>query len=60
MIATDEEGRTYYELDSDLASVERLTQMLENVKYETMPIYDNQIIISGAAKCGLLVTVPGA
>lgn len=59
VIATDEEGRTYYELDSDLASVERLTQMLENVKYETMPIYDNQIIISGAAKCGLLVTAPG-
>lgn len=58
VIATDESGRTYYELDSDLASVERLTQMLENVKYETMPIYDNQIVISGTAKCGLLVIIP--
>jgi RNA polymerase sigma-70 factor (ECF subfamily) len=58
VIATDEQGRTYYELDSDLASVEQLTEMLQNVKYETMPIYDDQIVIAGSAQYGLLVMVP--
>ncbi|MDO5549488.1 MAG: sigma-70 family RNA polymerase sigma factor [Eubacteriales bacterium] len=57
-IATDEQNRTYYEVDSDLASVERLTEMLENVNYRTLPIYDNQIVIAGTAQNGLLVIVP--
>lgn len=58
VIAIDEEQRTYYEVDSDLASVERLTEMLESVKYQTLPINDNQIVIAGTSQYGLLVIIP--
>lgn len=47
----------FYEVDSDVAAVERLAKTLEDFGYTSGSVYDNRLMISGDASSGLLVVI---
>lgn len=47
----------FYEVESDVGAVERLTKTLENFGYTSGSVYDDRVTISGAAPNGLLIVI---
>lgn len=52
-----ESTAAFYEVDSDVGAVERLTKTLEGVGYTSGSVYDDRITISGESSNGLLIVI---
>lgn len=61
-IGTSGESTTaaFYEVDSDVGAVERLTKTLESFGYTSGSIYDDRVSVSGNASTGLLIVINDA